>query len=370
MSRIVVFNVSSASLKWSLLDVTTEALAAGGEEPYAEAAGSNVGNLVRQVLTAAGAVEAVGYRVVHGGSVFREAVRVDQQMIDMLITLNELAPLHNPVTIMCMKAALETAPEALHVAAFDTAFHRTLPEKAATYAIPREWTERYAVRKFGFHGLSVAYAVRRVAELLHGTPHRHIVCHLGVGCSVTAVRDGQSVDTSMGFTPLEGVMMATRTGTLDPGLVLYLVRNGIDVESCYDAFEHRSGLLGVSNVSSDIRAIMEEATRGDSQARLAYDMFIHSAVRVVGGMVAALGGLDVLTFTGGVGEHQAPIRQQVASALAYLGVALDPVVNGQTAGDRDISSADSSVRAFVIQSREDLSVLREVKAFIERRQAG
>jgi acetate kinase len=263
-----------------------------------------------------------------------------------------------------MSDVLAARPDVLLIAAFDTAFHRTIPDKAATYAIPREWTDRWGIRRFGFHGLSVAYAVQQAKRILGGVPGRHVVCHLGAGCSVTAVWDGMSIDTSMGFTPLDGVMMATRSGAVDPGMLLFLVRRGIDVDQFYDTLEHHSGMLGVSGVSSDVRKVLEQAAAGNTHAQLAYEMFVYSVTRTVGSMVAALGGLDALTFTGGIGEHQPPLRQQVIDAVGYLGVSLDKEANERGESDHDIAAPASAVRVLVIRSREDLSILREVKPFL------
>ncbi len=366
MVKVMVFNASSGSLKWSLLDADTDALFAEADLPYSAIAADDLGGAVKSMLAAAGDVSAVGYRVVHGGGVFHEPVRVDRATIERIAGFNELAPLHNPVTVTCMRAALEALPGALHVAAFDSTFHRTIPDRAAVYAIPREWTERWGIRRLGFHGLSVEHAVRRTAALLGIVPHRHIVCHLGVGCSATAVLDGESIDTSMGFTPLDGVIMATRSGAIDPGTLLFLVRHGIEVEYFYDTLEHRSGILGVSGVSSDIRDVMDQAARGNAHARLAYEMFIHSVTRVTGGLVAALEGIDALTFTGGVGEHQALVRRDIADGLSYLGVSLDENANLHGAGDRAIGDQGATVQVAVVRSREDLSVLRGVKIFMDR----
>ncbi len=366
MIKVMIFNASSGSLKWSLLDADTEALFAEAELPYSAVPGDGLGAAVKSMLESAGDLAAVGYRVVHGGGTFRDPVRVDGAVVERIAAFNELAPLHNPVTVACMRAALGTLPGALHVAAFDSAFHRTIPDRAAVYAIPREWTERWGIRRFGFHGLSVEHAVLRTAALLRGSPRRHIVCHLGVGCSVTAALDGKSIDTSMGFTPLDGIIMATRSGTIDPGTLLFLVRHGIEVEDFYDTLEHRSGMLGVSGVSGDVRDVMDQAARGNARARLAYDMFLHSVTRLTGGMVAALEGIDALTFTGGVGEHQAVVRRDIAEALAYLGVALDEEANLRGAGDREIGDPAAAVRVTVVRSREDLSVLRGVKVFLDR----
>jgi acetate kinase len=364
MGRVLILNPGSSSLKWSLLDAETEGQIATADFAYAEAGPENRGVLVNRALDTAGPVEAVGYRVVHGGMLFRSTVRVDSDMIASLATLNEMAPLHNPVAIECMTAALKARPEALHVAAFDTAFHRTLPEKAAIYAIPRDWTERWQIRRLGFHGLSVSYAVQQSARMLGQMPGRHVVCHLGAGCSVTAVQDGKSVDTSMGFTPLDGVMMATRSGAVDPGMLLYLVRHGVDVERFYDTLEHRSGMLGVSGVSSDVRRVLQAAAEGNKQAQLAYEMFVYSVTRVVGSMIAVLGGVDTLTFTGGVGEHQPPVRMQVAGSLACLGIRLNAELNESGEGDRDVSLEASQARVLVIKSREDLSILREINSLM------
>ncbi len=366
VERVLVLNPGSSSLKWSLLSARAEEVLAGADIPYNTAAGDNRGALVRRALEQAGDVAAVGFRVVHGGTLFRETVRVDPAMLNRLSTLNELAPLHNPVAVECMTEALQALPNALHCAAFDTAFHRTIPDKAATYALPHEWTDRWGIRRFGFHGLSVAYAVQQVARLLGYTPARHVVCHLGAGCSITAVLDGRSIDTTMGFTPLDGVMMATRSGAVDPGMMLYLVRHGTDVDAFYDTLEHRSGLFGVSGVSGDVRDVIAQAGSGNEPARLAYDMFLYSVSRAVGSMAASLGGIDVLTFTGGVGEHQPPLRTHVAGTLRYLRLALDEDVNQCGELDRDYSASGSPVRIMVIRAREDLSILREVLAVATR----
>jgi acetate kinase len=263
-----------------------------------------------------------------------------------------------------MVEALHARPSAVHVAAFDTAFHHTIPDVAAVYAIPREWTDRWGIRRFGFHGLSVAYATQQAAQMCQGVPARHVVCHLGAGCSVTAVREGKSIDTSMGFTPLDGVMMATRSGAIDPGIAPFLVRRGFTVDQLNDSLEHLSGLRGVSGVSGDIRDVLRQAAAGDQNCTLAYEMFIYSVSRMIGAMVAALGGLDMLTFTGGVGERQPPLRQRIASQLDYLGVSLNRRLNEDSTGDRDIAADSSRTRVLVIKAREDLSILREIRSFI------
>jgi acetate kinase len=248
------------------------------------------------------------------------------------------------------------------IAAFDTAFHATIPDAASFYPIPWEWTKAWRVRRYGFHGLSVQYAMRRVGELLGSVPARLVVCHLGSGCSVSAVADGRSVDTSMGFTPLEGLMMGRRSGSVDPGLLLHLLsRRGLDVAGLDAGLNEQSGLLGVSGISADLRKVQEAIERGEALARLAVDMFVHRLVATVGGMVAVLGGLDGLIFTGGIGEHSAPIRAAVASRLAHLGIQLDAEANACASADADVTTAASAVRVLVVTAREDLTVLAEVK---------
>ncbi|HWE62580.1 MAG TPA: hypothetical protein VHB98_12775, partial [Chloroflexota bacterium] len=250
------------------------------------------------------------------------------------------------------------------VAAFDTAFHHTIPDAAAIYAVPRQWTAQYRLRRYGFHGLSVSYAARRCRELFGSTLNRIVVCHLGAGCSVTALAQGRSVDTSMGFTPLEGLVMATRSGSIDPGLLLYLLtRQGMPAQMLDTTLNQQSGLLGVCG-TADFRALLARIEQGDTAAQLAYDMFVHSLVRAIGAMVAVLGGLDALVFTGGIGEHSARLRADIALALAYLGVRLDREANERPAGDADIATGDSAVRLPVITAREDLAILAEMRRLL------
>ncbi len=268
-----------------------------------------------------------------------------------------------------MDAAFAAFPGVPEVAAFDTDFHATIPDAAALYPIPHEWTERYGLRRYGFHGLSVAWSVRRAAKLLGSPPRRLVVCHLGSGCSATAVRDGRSVDTTMGFTPLEGMMMATRSGTVDPGLLLDLATDrGLAAQEIEDALNRRSGLLGVSGISADLREVLKAADAGDPRARLAYDMFVHRLRRELGGLTATLGGLDALVFTGGIGEHAERVRAEAVAPFADLGAALDPAKNAAAVsgrGDAEISAAGARVRTLVIEAREDLSVLAEMERVLE-----
>ena len=361
MTRVLVLNAGSSSLKWAVLDAATEAVAVQGTESWAAQDPGRHAAAARAVLQRLPAVDAVGHRVVHGGATFRAAVVVDAGVRTAIAELAALAPLHNPAALAGIDAVAETWPALPQVAAFDTAFHATMPDAAALYPVPWDWTQRFGLRRFGFHGLSVMYAVRRARGLLGEVPRRLVVCHLGAGCSVTAVQEGRSVDTSMGFTPLEGVMMATRSGSLDPGLLLYLQQQGVSVADLDDALNDRSGLLGVSGVAGDLRAVLAAADGGDERARLAYAMFIHGLVRMVGAMVAVLGGWDALIFTGGIGEHSPRVRRDVAAAFASAGLRLDVTTNEASVGDVDVAPSDAAVRVLVVAAREDLAVLWEVK---------
>ncbi len=261
--------------------------------------------------------------------------------------------MHNRPAVAAIAEAQRTLPSIPHVAVFDTAFHATIPEAAATYALPDEW--RRDIRRYGFHGLSVEWSSERVPAA------RLVVCHLGGGCSVTAVRDGRSVDTTMGFTPLEGVPMGTRPGTVDPGALLYLLRHGVSVTELDDTIEHRSGLLGLSRISSDV-AELERSQ--DPAATLALDVFAYRVAAAVGSMAVPLGGLDALVFTAGIGEHSARVRREVCGHLAFLGVELDEAANDDAEADADIEKAGSPVRVAVIRAREELVAARAVRALL------
>lgn len=357
MKRALVLNAGSSSLKWSLLDAASEAIVAQGDRRWDEPSPERHAAEMRDLVASLPPFDAAGHRVVHGGSAFTEAVRVDGQVKATIKELGELAPLHNPAALGGIEAVEAAFPDLPQVAAFDTAFHHTIPPEAATYPLPREWTERWKLRRYGFHGLSVQYAVRRSEELLGGVPERLVVCHLGAGCSVTAVHRGHSVDTSMGFTPLEGVMMAGRSGSVDPGLLLYLINDRQVSPTDLDvSLNQRSGLLGVSGVSNDLRQVIA-AAGGNNQAKLALAMFVHSLVRAVGMMIGVLGGLDAIVFTGGIGEHSSLIRGEVADRMGYAGLRLDPAANGAVDSDADIAASGSPARALVITAREDLAVL-------------
>jgi len=363
--RALVLNAGSSTLKWSVLEMEGgQRLVAGGTVEWHGFAPERQAEQLRAVVresSAARSVAAAGHRVVHGGARFRGPVRITSAVRQELASLVEVDPLHAPAALAGIDAVTAAAPELPQMAAFDTSFHAGLPEAAALYPLPWEWTERYGLRRYGFHGLSVSYASRRVAELLGTAPGRLLVCHLGSGCSLTAVADGRSMDTSMGMTPLEGVMMATRSGSVDPGLLLHLQRcHRVGLDELEDGLQHRSGLGGVSGAGPDLRQVLAAAAGGSRRAALAYDLFVHSLVRTAGAMIAVLGGLDALVLTGGIGEHSAKLRGDFLGRLAYAGLTLDAAANQAAAGDQEISPAGAAVRAFTITAREDLAVLREL----------
>ncbi|MGE3908813.1 MAG: acetate/propionate family kinase [Chloroflexota bacterium] len=362
LKRVLVLNAGSSSLKWSLLDADAESTLDEGSTTWEGAEHGRHASEVAAALRALRNIDAIGHRVVHGGSQFRQAVLVNDAVRREIDALSELAPLHNPAALAGIGAAAKAFPGAPQVAAFDTAFHATLPEAAAVYPIPWEWTERWGLRRFGFHGLSVQYAIRRASELLGCRPARLIVAHLGSGCSVTAVAEGRSVETSMGFTPLEGVMMASRSGSVDPGLMLHLLTHrGVQADDLDAGLNEQAGLRGVSGVSADLRKVEAAADTGSERASLAIGIFVHRLVMTIGGMAAALGGLDALVFTGGIGEHSARTRAAVCERLGHLGIVLDSAANDGKPDEGDIAAAEGSARVLVVAAREDLSVLTEVK---------
>ena len=304
---------------------------------------------VESLAAAPDAVTAVVHRIVHGGQRFREPILIDDGVRDQLEALGDLAPLHNAEQVRVIDEARRLLPDVPHVAVFDTAFHATIPEVAATYAVPRRWVEEWGIRRYGFHGLSVQWASERVAV------PRLVVCHLGAGCSVTAVEDGKSVETTMGFSPLEGVPMATRSGSIDPAIPLYLIRTGrLSLDDVERALEEDSGLLGISGSSSRVEELEGSA---DPEARFALDVFAYQVATAVGSLVVALGGLDSLVFTGGVGENSAGVRSAVGEKLAFLGVDIDDRLNAAVVPDAEIGTGQVSVH--VICSREDLVAARE-----------
>lgn len=362
--RILVVNAGSSSLKLRVLG-PDDAVLATADLPAPR--GSTDAAVVAEAIRGFGgpdAVDAVGHRIVHGGTVYSHPVLIDARVVDRLESLTDLAPLHQPKSLAALAAVSAVLPEVPAVACFDTAFHATLPAAASTYALPPEWRKRWDLRRFGFHGLSHAYAARRAAELL-GRPAsglRLVTCHLGAGASLAAVRDGRSVDTTMGFTPLEGIVMATRSGSVDPGLVLWLLEHvGMPPAELAATLEHRSGLLGLAG-TADMRAVLAGAAAGEEDARLALDVYVHRLRAAIAAMAASMGGIDALLFTGGVGERSPDVRALAAEGLGFMGVALDQALN-DAAGpeDRDISAGGAAVRSLVVAAREDLEIAHEVR---------
>ena len=311
--------------------------------------------------------DAVGHRIVHGGTAFSGPVRIDPDVRRRLQELTDLAPLHQPKSLAALDIVTAELPGPAAVGCFDTAFHATIPEEASTYAIPLEWRERWAIRRYGFHGLSHAYASRRACELA-GRPLgelRIVTCHLGAGASLAAVVDGRSVDTTMGFTPLEGLVMATRSGTVDPGLVLWLESHEhLSPHEISKVLETRSGLLGLTG-TADMREVEAAAGGGDARARLGFGVYIHRLAGEIASMAAAAGGLDVVVFTGGVGEHSPGVRRAVTRRLGFLGVTVDDDRNARALADADISAAGSPVGTFVVTAREDLQIAGEVRTLFD-----
>jgi acetate kinase len=347
--RVLVVNAGSSSLKLRLLSDQDELVESADLSPDAP---------VASALDGWPAPDVVGHRIVHGGTLFAGPVLIDAKVRARLGDLTDLAPLHQPKSLAALDAVASELPDVPAVASFDTAFHATLPPAAATYAVPRDWRERYGVRRYGFHGLSHAYCSARAASLLGRSDLRVVTCHLGAGASLAAVVGGRSVDTTMGFTPLEGLVMATRSGTVDPGLVLWLEEHEkLSPGEVATALEKRSGVYALAG-TADMR---EVTSRGDADARLALDVYVHRLVTGIGAMTAAAGGLDALVFTGGVGERSAVVRRAAADRLGYLGVEIDPDANENARPDMDVTASSATVRTLVIAAREDLQIAREAR---------
>jgi acetate kinase len=315
-----------------------------------------------QVIASPEAIDAVGHRVVHGGEEYHESVRITSEVKAAIARLAAFAPIHNPVNL----AGIDTMEQILgtqvpQVAVFDTAFHTQLPPAAYTYPIPYEFTQQ-GVRRYGFHGTSHKYCTHRVAQLM-GRPLsdlRIVICHLGNGCSLAAVKDGHSVDTTMGFTPLDGLTMGTRSGSIDPGIIIHLMRQKHYTADDMDQLLNKSsGLLGISGVSSDMRQIEAAIKDGNDRAKLALDVFIHNLRSEIAAMVASLGGLDALVFTAGIGENSPPIRSAACEALSFMNLTIDAEKNGQRPVDQDIATPDSQVRVFVIHTQEDWAIAQD-----------
>lgn len=362
--RVLVVNAGSSTLKLRIVDAHDDVVTGHDVDPWdGEAPSADL----RRFLADGPSVDAVGHRVVHGGTRLREATLVTTEVEAAIAALVPLAPLHQGRALSAVAAARQALPQTPHVACFDTSFHSTLPMAARTFALPRTWRERWDLDRFGFHGLSHAWAVARGATLA-GLPAsaRTVTCHLGSGGSLCAVVDGRSVDTTMGFTPLDGIVMATRAGAVDPGLLLWLLTHGgLDAGEVAEGLERHAGLAGFAG-SGDMRDVLAARADGDADAGLGFDVYVHRLRQGIASMTASTGGLDLLVFTGGVGEHAAAVRAAAAEGLAFLGVKVDHRVNDTASGDADISAAGAAVRTVVVTSREDLEIARQVRALLGR----
>ena len=361
--RVLVVNAGSSSLKVSLVGPDDAILAT---REFDAKGGRFEGERLVEAVGAMDGFEAIGHRVVHGGSRYSASVQIGPDVVDYLATITDLAPLHLPAALAGIAVSGKAFPDIPAIACFDTAFHSRMPAAASTYAIPEEWRERYGIRRYGFHGFSHAYAARMAAQLLHKPESelRVVTCHLGAGASLAAVSGGRSVDTTMGFTPLEGLVMATRSGSVDPGILLWLERHeGLTEPELNDALDQKSGLLALAG-SGDMRDLLKRVSAGDTKASLAFDVYVHRLRACIASMVAAMGGLDAVVFTGGVGENASAVRAAAADGLGFLGLAIDPALNAEASGDADISAHNASVRTLVIHAHEDVEVARDVRALL------
>src|SRR6266487_87285 len=306
-------------------------------------------------------VDVVGHRIVHGGPHFEEPVRITPEVKSAIASASAFAPLHNQAELEGMELVEKLLGSIPQVAVFDTGFHRKMPPAAAIYPGPYEWFES-GIRRYGFHGINHQYCAARAAQLLRRDLNslKLVTCHLGNGCSLAAIQEGHSIDTTMGFTPLEGLMMGTRSGSVDPGILTYLMRQGrLQAQEIDDILNKESGLLGISGITGDMREILASMNQGHSRAKLAFDIYVHRLQAGIGAMVAVLGGIDILVFSAGVGENSAEVRDAACKRLVFLGLKLDDAANAQHPADRDIAALDSSVRVLIIRAQEDWAIARE-----------
>ena len=394
--KVLVINCGSSSLKYQLIDSRSEeVLAAGlcerigidGRMTHTPSSGNTVvkndplpdhGAAIQAVLSALtdkahgvisslGEIGAVGHRLVHGGEKFAASVIINDEVIAEVEACNDLAPLHNPANLIGVRACRQIMPDVPMVGVFDTAFHQTMPPKAYLYGIPHQYYQEHKVRRYGFHGTSHNYVAQRVHHLAELDPDnsRVIVCHLGNGASVTAVKNGKSVDTSMGLTPLEGLIMGTRSGDLDPGVIEYIAKKEhLTLEEVLKVLNKESGVLGLSGVSSDFRDLTEAMEQGNEQAAVAVEAFCYRVAKHIGAYTAALNGVDAIVFTAGIGENAAHIRSMICDYLGFLGITIDEEKNAVRGKETEISTPDSKVSVFVIPTNEELAIARETAALL------
>ena len=394
--KVLVINCGSSSLKYQLIDSRSEeVLASGlcerigidGRMTHTPSSGNTVvkndplpdhGAAIQAVLSALtdkahgvisslGEIGAVGHRLVHGGEKFAASVIINDEVIAEVEACNDLAPLHNPANLIGVRACRQIMPDVPMVGVFDTAFHQTMPPKAYLYGIPHQYYQEHKVRRYGFHGTSHNYVSQRVHHLAELDPDnsRVIVCHLGNGASVTAVKNGKSVDTSMGLTPLEGLIMGTRSGDLDPGVIEYIAKKEhLTLEEVLKVLNKESGVLGLSGVSSDFRDLTEAMEQGNEQAAVAVEAFCYRVAKHIGAYTAALNGVDAIVFTAGIGENAAHIRSMICDYLGFLGITIDEEKNAVRGKETEISTPDSKVSVFVIPTNEELAIARETAALL------
>jgi len=395
--KILVLNCGSSSLKYQLINMEGETTLAKGlcerigiegsrlkhegkgkyqvDSPmkdHTDAIKMVINALLSKdhgVIDSVDEVHAVGHRVVHGGEFFTESVIINNDVKDAIIKCNDLAPLHNPPNLIGIEACEELLPNKPQVAVFDTAFHQTMPAKSYLYAIPYELYEKHKIRKYGFHGTSHKYVSNRVAEIL-GIPIKElkiITCHLGNGASVCAINGGESVDTSMGFTPLEGLAMGTRSGDLDPAIISYLCdKENLSVKEVENILNKKSGVLGVSGVSSDFRDIEDAEANGNKRAIVALELFYYRVAKYIGEYAAAMNGVDVVVFTAGLGENSPEAREIITSYLGYLGATIDKEQNSCRGKERKISTQDSTLQIYSIPTNEELVIARDTKVLLDK----
>ena len=394
--NVLVINCGSSSLKFQLINSESEAVLAkglcerigidgrltyqpaGGEKNVSEKAMPTHTEAIQFVIDAltdadTGVVKnldeigAVGHRVVHGGEKFAKSVVVTPEVKAAIAECNDLAPLHNPANLIGIEACESLMPGTPQVVVFDTAFHQTMPEKAYMYGLPYEYYEKYKVRRYGFHGTSHSFVSKRVAEIV-GKPYnatKTIVCHLGNGASISAVLNGESVDTSMGLTPLEGLVMGTRSGDIDPAIMEFVAKKeNLDIAGIMNVLNKKSGVEGISGVSSDFRDLEEAADNGNARAALAIDVFAYRVAKYVGAYTAAMNGVDNIVFTAGIGENAGLVRTKVCSYLGYLGITIDEEANGKRGEEIVISTPDSKVKVLVVPTNEELAIARETVALV------
>ena len=395
--KILVLNCGSSSLKYQLFNMDDESVMAKGlvekiglgnselthqpqgkDKVKIEADIPNHGVAIEMVTAALldkehgvisdmREIDAVGHRIVHGAQMFSASCIIDEKALADLETLSELAPLHNPPSILGIRACCEKIPGVPMVGVFDTAFHQTMPAANYLYGLPYEYYEKYKIRRYGFHGTSHRFVSSRCAELLGRDDAKIITCHLGNGSSLSAVDHGKVVDTSMGFTPLAGVLMGTRSGDIDPAIVTYIMdKEGLDTAGMNAVLNKKSGLLGISGVSSDMRYVEEAADQGNERAKIALDVFRKTVVSYIGAYAAEMNGVDAIVFTAGIGENSALERAAICANLTYLGVDFDAEANDCRGKEVEISKAGSKVRVFVIPTNEELMIARDTKALAER----